>query len=137
MAKRTIFITVQDMRRLSRMLIEAAMGSAEDEHLRQLEQELDRSKLVRPEEVPPDVVTMNSRLRIRDLDSGEERVFTLVFPDEQARDPDSVSILSALGTAVLGFRVGGTVRLRATGRTLNLRVEELLYQPEAAGDMHL
>ena len=137
MATRTIFITVQDMNRLSRLLTEAAGSAADDEYLRQLERELDRSQLVRSENVPPDVVTMNSRVRIRDLDSGEEKVFALVFPSDRADHPDNVSVVSPLGTAVLGFRVGDIIRWKASGRVLNLKVEELLYQPEAAGDLHL
>jgi len=137
MATRTIFITVNDMNRLSRLLTEAATSDADDEHLRHLERELDRSELVRSEDVPPDVVTMNSRVRIRDLDSAEEKVFTLVFPGGRADAADGVSVLSPLGTAVLGFRVGNIIRWNVSGRVLNLKVEELLYQPEAAGDLHL
>ncbi len=137
MAARNIYITVQDMNRLSRMLTEAVAATENDEHLLQLERELDRAQLVRSKEVPPDVVTMNSRIRVRNLDSGEEMVFTLVFPDATDGGPDRVSVLSPIGTAVLGFRVGDSIRWKAEDKVINLKVEELLYQPEAAGDYHL
>lgn len=137
MAVRNIYITVQDMNRLGRMLTKAVAAAENDEHLHQLEQELDRAKIVRSQEVPADVVTMNSKIRVRDVDTGEEKVFTLVFPDGPEGGPDQVSVLSPLGTAVLGFRVGDTLRWKADDKVINLKVEELLYQPEAAGDYHL
>ncbi len=137
MAARGIYITVQDMNRLSRMLTEAVAATENDEHLLQLERELDRAKLVRSKEVPADVVTMNSKIRVRDMDTDEEKVFTLVFPDAPGGGPDQVSVLSPIGTAVLGFRVGDTIRWKAENKVMNLKVEELLYQPEAAGDYHL
>lgn len=137
MAARSIYITVQDMNRLGRMLTKAVAAAENDEHLLQLEEELDRAKLVRSQEVPPDVVTMNSKIRVRDVDTGEEKVFTLVFPDAQEGGPDKVSVLSPLGTSVLGFRVGDTTRWKADDKVVNLKVAELLYQPEAAGDYHL
>ena len=88
-------------------------------------------------DIPPDVVTMNSRLRLLDLDSGKEMLFTLVFPSDADSDQGRISILAPLGTAVLGFRRGDTFEWRMPGRVRRLRVEEVLYQPEAAGDYHL
>ena len=76
---------------------------------------------------------MNSKLRLTDLDSGTQRVVTLVYPQD-ANQGDSVSILSPLGTALLGYRVGNEIRWNTPSGSLHLRIDELLYQPEAAGD---
>lgn len=133
MAERHIYVTVSDMDRLGRMLL-AAIGDAPDlEPLRALDRELDRAEAVRPEEVPPDVVTMNSKLRMTDLSTGVQRVVTLVYPDH-ADAEDRVSILSPLGTALLGYRVGDEIHWEMPGAAIHVRVDELLYQPEAAGD---
>jgi regulator of nucleoside diphosphate kinase len=132
-ADRNIFITVQDMNRLGRLLMSAITQGEADEHLRMLEEELDQANLVRAEEVPPDVITMNSKVRIRDLNTGEEKVYELVFPDDLSSRPEGLSVLSPLGTVVLGYRVGDTIERETPGGPLNLKVEELLYQPESAG----
>ena len=77
---------------------------------------------------------MHSRLRLRDLDSGKDMVFTLVFPSDADADQGKISVLAPLGTAVLGFRRGDTFEWHVPGRVRRLQVAEVLYQPEAAGD---
>jgi len=133
MAERRIYMTVSDMDRLGRMVLDAISDMPDLEPLRALEQELDRAEGVRPVDIPPDVITMNSKLRLTDLDSGTQRVVTLVYPQD-ANQGDSVSILSPLGTALLGYRVGNEIRWNTPSGSLHLRIDELLYQPEAAGD---
>lgn len=133
MNERQIYVTVSDMDRLGRLVLAAISDAPDLEPLRALDRELDRAQAVRPEEIPPDVITMNSKLRMTDLTSGTQRIVTLVYPD-QANDDDRVSILSPLGTALLGYRVGDEIRWETPTGDLHLRIEELLYQPEAARD---
>jgi regulator of nucleoside diphosphate kinase len=77
---------------------------------------------------------MHFRLRRRDLDSGKD-IFALVFPSDADVDQGKISILALLGTAVLGFRRGDTLGWHVPGRVRRLQVEEVLYQPEAAGNV--
>ncbi|MBW7935425.1 MAG: nucleoside diphosphate kinase regulator, partial [Gemmatimonadaceae bacterium] len=128
MNERQIYVTVSDMDRLGRLVLAAISNAPDLEPLRALDRELDRAQAVRPEEVPPDVITMNSKLRMTDLQSGTQRIVTLVYPD-QANDADRVSILSPLGTALLGYRVGDEIRWETPTGDLHLRIDELLYQP--------
>jgi regulator of nucleoside diphosphate kinase len=107
------------------------------EHHERLHEELDRAHVVPATDIPPEVVTMHSRLRLRDLDTGNDLVFTLVFSSDADVDQGKISILAPLGTAVLGYRRGDTFEWHVPGRVRRLRVEEVLYQPEAAGDYHL
>lgn len=138
MESRDVWVTDTDLERLRRLLDGARAWSPRDrEHLERLHEELDRAHVVPAADIPPDVVTMNSRLRLRDLDSGREMVFTLVFPSDADSDQGRISILAPLGTAALGFRRGDTFEWRMPGRVRRFRVEEVLYQPEAAGDYHL
>ena len=96
-----------------------------------LEQELDRAEVVEPEAIPRDVVTMNSEVRLKDLDSGESRVYRLIFPT-QTRTENSVSVLAPIGTAMLGYRVGDVIEWRVPKGIRRLEVLEVIYQPEAA-----
>jgi regulator of nucleoside diphosphate kinase len=102
------------------------------EHLQQLDDELDRAHVVPASEIPADVVTMNSKLALRDLDTGEEMVFRVVFPSEANPDQHRMSVLAPLGTAVLGYRAGDSIEWIVPGRTRRVRIESVLYQPEAA-----
>lgn len=85
----------------------------------------------------PDVITMNSKARLRDLDTGEEMIFTLVFPGNANIENDKISVVAPIGTAMLGQRVGDEFEWEVPAGSVRLRVEEMLYQPEAAGDFHL
>ena len=134
MDTRVIYITEADMQRL-RPLIEGMKNSRDD--LRALETELKQARVVTPEDVPPDVITMNSKARLRDLDTGEEMVFTVVFPGNASIEHDRISVVAPIGTAMLGHRVGDEFEWQVPAGLVRLRVEEVLYQPEAAGHYHL
>lgn len=137
MEARDIWVTDFDQERLQKLLEGTRRWQARDrEHLEVLDEELARAHVVPARDIPADVVTMNSRLRLRDLDTGNEMVFTLVFPSDASAEQDKMSVLAPLGTAVLGFRRGDTFEWRVPGRIRRLQVEDVLYQPEAAGDYH-
>lgn len=131
---RSIYITEADKRRLQ-PLLEGMKNSRDD--LRGLQTELEKARVVQPKEVPPDVITMNSKARLRDLDTGEEMIFTLVFPGNADIQHDKISVVAPIGTAMLGQRVGDEFSWEVPAGSVRLRVEEVLYQPEAAGDFHL
>lgn len=131
---RVIYITEADMRRL-RPLIEAMKNSRDD--LRGLQAELQNACVVAPSDVPSDVITMNSKARLRDLDTGDEMIFTLVFPGNADIEHEKISVVAPIGTAMLGHRVGDEFSWEVPAGSVRLRVEEVLYQPEAAGHYHL
>jgi regulator of nucleoside diphosphate kinase len=138
MTDRTIHITQFDNQRLRDLLAEARYtGYRGSEYLKGLQQELDRAKVVDPKTVPPDLVTMNSRVRLEDLETGEEMVYTLVFPENANLADNKISILAPIGTAMLGYRVGDVFEWKVPGGISRLKIKELLYQPESAGDYHL
>jgi len=138
MTDRTIHITEIDNKRLRDLLAEARYtGYSGKEYLSDLEKELNRAQVMDPKTVPPDLVTMNSRVRLEDLDTGEEMVYTLVFPENADLAENKISILAPIGTAMLGYRVGDTFEWKVPGGISRIKIKELLYQPEAAGDYHL
>jgi regulator of nucleoside diphosphate kinase len=134
MTERTIYITEADMTRL-RALLERNRESRDD--LKMLQRELERARVVPPREVPPDVITMNSRARLRDVVDNEEMTYTLVFPEMADVDAGKISVLAPIGTAMLGERVGSEIEWQVPAGPVRIRVEEILYQPEAAGHYHL
>jgi regulator of nucleoside diphosphate kinase len=99
-----------------------------------LEVELRRGVVVAPSSIPGNVVTMNTRVRIRDLRSSKPETYTLVFPQHADINEDRMSVLSPLGMALLGAKVGDEVEVEAPAGVRRIRVERILYQPEAAGD---
>jgi regulator of nucleoside diphosphate kinase len=138
MEERTIYITEFDMKRLRELIVEAKrLDRRGNEYLESLEGELSRGILVAPTDVPPDVVTMNSRVNLVDLDTGEEMVCTLVFPNEADVAQSKISVLAPIGTAMLGYRVGDTFEWKVPDGIRRLQIKGVLYQPEAAGDYHL
>lgn len=135
-----IYITQQDRQRIleSIQLLQELPDNRESAHIRQLEKEIGRAEvIVRTEDVPADVITMRSRVRLRDMASDREQELTLVYPSETDPEQGSISVLAALGTAMLGYRVGDTFEVDLPKGRKSFRVEALLYQPESAGDYHL
>ncbi|MGE0127047.1 MAG: nucleoside diphosphate kinase regulator [Blastocatellales bacterium] len=138
MRERTIYVTDFDEKRLERLLAGTRLWNRRDrKYLDKLEEELERASVVPSKEIPDDVLTMNSQARIKDLDSDKEMVFTLVFPADADYEGGKVSILAPIGTALLGYRAGDTIEWQVPGGVRRLKIEQILYQPEAAGDYHL
>ena len=135
---RIIYITNTDQIRLKKLIDkEKEFNIGNKEYLINLEQELDRANIVTSQEVPPDVITMNSEVLLKDLDTEEEMVYTLVYPEEADLLNDKISILAPVGTAILGYRIGDVLEWKVPDGVVKLRVEKLLYQPEASGDFDL
>jgi regulator of nucleoside diphosphate kinase len=138
MEPRDIYITQYDLSRLKELLqVSLSFAERGRELLESLEQELDRAHIVEPTAIPHDVVTMNSRVRLTDLGTNEDTVYTLVFPSEANVGQQKISVLAPIGTAILGYRVGDTVEWRVPAGVKQLRIEEILFQPEAEGQYHL
>ncbi len=138
MNERTIYITESDYERLEELLegMEKT-GPRDRDDLAVLEDELDKCQIVEPREMPPDIVTLNSRVRFRDLDADREMIATLVLPGSANLSEGRLSVTSPIGTAILGYAVGDVIEWKVRAGAKTIRIEEVIYQPEAAGDYHL
>lgn len=135
MEKRKIYITEFDMERLKKRLLESdTVPERDKENLAELEQELMRAEIVAPRDIPGDVITMNSSVRLKDLDAKKELTYTLVFPSDADAGQNKISVLAPIGTAMIGYRVGDIITWEVPAGERRLKVEKILYQPEAAGD---
>lgn len=122
-------LTHLDVQRLSSLLT-TRVGLAYREEARRLRLALSRAKVIASQTAPPDLVTMNSTVVYADGDARPREV-TVVYP-WRASERGAVSVLSSIGMRLLGRRVGP-----ASSDAGGLRLLELRYQPEAAGDWHL
>jgi regulator of nucleoside diphosphate kinase len=130
-----ITLSEQDAERLERLL-ESLPDSAFPGKA-QLEAELSRADILDPHQMPPNVVTMNSRVRFKVQSSAEEFTLTLVYPKDVDGSGGTISILAPVGSALLGLAEGDEIEWpKPGGGTLRVRIEEILYQPERSGDYH-
>lgn len=99
---------------------------------------LEQADLVPSREVPADIVTMYSRVTVEDTRDGQRRTLTLCYPEDADAAGGFVSVLSPIGAALLGRRVGELATPASpTGDAAPLRLVEILFQPEASGDFTL
>lgn len=132
MRQRPIVVTESDERRLRGLLVAQSDASLRDQvHLQELSSELERARILQSDEVPADVITMHSRVRILDLAHCKRSDVTLVFPREADITTERISVLAPLGTALLGFREGDDVEWVMPGGTRRLRIEHVLQPPQA------
>ncbi len=125
-----IYVTEIDKARL-----QSLMAFEEETPRADLEHEIERAIVVAPQRVARDVVTMNSRVVLH-LDDEQEDV-TLVYPQDADNRARKLSILSDIGTAILGYQEGDAIDWMVTDRTRRIRIERVIYQPESSGDLHL
>lgn len=138
MARKLIYVTHNDMKKLRRLLVMARTLHLEDEkYLSDLESELARARVVESQGIPADVITMNSQVRLLNTRTQEELVCWLVYPDYANDEHGKISILSPTGTALIGYKVGDLIKQSVAVGVPTLKVEEILYQPEADGKYHL
>ena len=131
-------ITRTDHQRLEQLLASAFAQAIECRaHLDALRSEMRHAEIIASEDIPDDVITMNSTVRFYDIDYDVTDTYTLVFPQEADILENKVSVLAPLGTAILGYRVGDVVKWQNSSGARKLRLMELVYQPEREGAMHL
>jgi len=134
MEDRKIFITVRDAEKL-REIIRDKKNPEEHEriYLKLLTEELLRAKIVDSRKIPRDVVTMDSLVKFRDMETHEIFSYSIVYPEKADFENGKISVLAPIGMALLGYRVGDLVKWPVPAGMRRLKVEEVLYQPEAAG----
>lgn len=138
MSEKTIHITELDRQRLIDLIMDAqSKGYHGSIYREKLRGELDRAEIVLPQEIPADVITMNSKVALMDLDTQEEEIYTLVYPENADMAEGKVSVLAPIGTAMLGYRVNDVFEWEVPAGRRRLKVDKILYQPEAAGDYEL
>jgi regulator of nucleoside diphosphate kinase len=134
-----IRLTDLDAARLERSLIEQLRQSPEPaQGTAELEALLDAAAVVPSATIDPNIVTMNSTVVLEEQPAGRRMAVTLVYPKDSDPERSRVSVLSPVGRALIGARVGDTIKIVVPGNEpRELRVAELQYQPEANGRFDL
>ena len=133
--KPPITLSSQDLDRIEALL--AALPSSALAGKAELQAELDRAEVLAPEEMPATVVTMNSTVKFSIKETGKEFCLTLVYPRDMDGSADRISIFAPVGSALLGLSVGDELAWPGPGgKPMTVRVTEVVYQPERAGELH-
>lgn len=136
--ERKIFMTTTDAKRLRNLIRDMKEPNDHERiYLRLLTEELLRAEVVEPQKIPRDVVTMNSMVKFRDMETREVYMYSIVYPENADFENGKISVLAPIGMALLGYRVGDLVEWPVPAGMRRLKVEEVLYQPEAAGQFEL
>ena len=99
----------------------------------ELRREIQSARVVEPRHIAHDVVTMDSTVQFLDLGTRQREVYTVVYPSEADLNDGKLSVLTPLGTALLGSRAGDVVSVPSLEGLRSLRIESVLDQPEAHG----
>ena len=130
--KSQIHITKPDYLKLIAIVEDFGPANKELSHwLAVLEHERHRANVVDSHQIPQGVVTLHSRVRLRDLDSEELLTCSLVLPSEAGRTESGLSVLAPVGIAMLGYGEGDSFECATPGGTRRFLIESVLFQPEA------
>ena len=133
--KPQIILSSLDLDRIEALL--AAIPASVFPGKADLQSELDRADVVAPEEIPPNVVTMNSTVQFTIAETGKDFCLTLVYPRDMDGSADRVSISAPAGSVKLGLSVGAELAWPGPGgKSMTVKVKSIIYQPESAGELH-
>lgn len=129
-------ITLNDYRRLMDTM-NAPTSSVVPAIAARLTHELSGAKIMAPEDIHHAVVTMNSRVRLRDRVNGTELELTLTYPGQVDIRENRISVFSPTGLALLGRKAGAIIAWNTPAGLRQFEIMKVLFQPEAVGDYSL
>ena len=136
---RGIFITATDLERLKKLIENEKVlrKKEESKEIRDLEKELNRAVIVKSENIPHDIITMNSKFILVDLNSNEEIEYSLVYPENADFFDNKISIIAPIGTAMLGYKEGDEIDWHIPDGVARFKIKKIIYQPESEGAFEL
>jgi len=99
--------------------------------------ELNSAKIVEPQEIPENVVTMNSIVKISFLNSDKRIEFQIVYPKQANLKENKISIFSPIAAALIGYKVSDEIEWIVPAGITKIKIDKIIYQPEASGDYTL
>lgn len=127
-----------DYARIKKCISDARhFNSLSPANAQKLMSELDAAKIVEPEAVPANVVTMNSIVKLSFLHNNKQNQFQIVYPEQANFSENKISIFSPIATALIGYKVNDEIEWIVPAGLTKIRIDEIIYQPEAAGDFNL
>jgi regulator of nucleoside diphosphate kinase len=130
-----LYVTETDLKRIRNLLGSLKSFSKRDiENVRELDAALSQAEIVNSHDIPKDIVTMNSTVTIQDLMTNERTIYTLVYPEKADYKQGRISIIAPIGSALLGCKIGDITEWKIPKGVKRIKIEEIHYQPETAGD---
>lgn len=134
MTKRPIYISSLDSERIRKKIMDVkARSGFLSKDLKILLEELNRATVLKPEEMPADVLTMNSVVKLKYITSGEILEVKIVYPEDADVKNGRISIFAPIATALLGYRKGEIINWPVHNTVLKVMIEDIIYQPESEG----
>lgn len=134
--QKTITVTQNDYERLM-ALVEVSYLKSKASIAGRLYESLTTARLFPPDQIPSGIVTMNSRVFLKEVGTGRETEITLTYPQEAEPRERKVSVISEIGLALFGKREREIVSWKTPVGTGSFEIQAVTYQPEAAGHYHL
>lgn len=131
----TIKITELDYIRLSKLVgVSRNEKNIEIKNLDALAREIGRAEKVDSKKISPEFVTMNSVVQVMNESTKKPTTIKIVYPNEVDFKKGFVSVLSPLGSALLGYKIGDSVQFEAPKGLVTFQIQKIDYQPEANGE---
>lgn len=135
--KNKICLTNFDYDRLKLLISNHTKRNKVETNVKDLLGEIERAQKVDSHTIPPNYVTMNSVIELKNLEELEFQEFRLVFPEDANTQENKISVLAPIGTAILGYKIGDVIQWKFPGGQNQFQITNIKYQPEANGDYHL
>jgi len=134
--EKKIVITVNDYLRLTG-LMNGSLKARMPEMIAGLYKELARSKMLPQESISGNIITMNSRVLLKEVSMGREVELTITYPQDANNRERRISVFSSIGIALIGRKVGDVVSWKVPSGNGQFEILRVTYQPEAVGDYSL
>ena len=132
-----MLITTNDYQRLTGLMGFSSLNEKMPEIVNQLNIKFKTAKMTSQDKVSDDVITMNSRVLLKEVSKGRQAEVTITYPQDADGREGKISVFSPIGSALLGRRVGDRVSWKVPNGVGNFEVIKIIYQPEAVGHYHL
>ena len=131
-----MLVTVNDYVRLIDQMEFTSLKMKMPRIVQQLYDALMSAKMLPPQNISKNVITMNSKVLLRDISSGREAELTITYPKDADNRERKVSVFSKIGIALLGQQTGNTVSWKVPDGVGKFEISRVTFQPEAAGDYY-
>ena len=133
-----IIINRLDYERIKKSMNDAKrINSISSTNYEKLLAELNTAKILEPSDVPSDVVTMNSIVKLSFLNNNKQVEFEIVYPENSNLKDHKISIFSPIATALIGYKVGDEIEWIEPAGLTKIRIDEIVYQPESSGNYNI
>ncbi len=131
---KNLIVSSLDSERLRERILDARAKTGLTKELQALLNDLNSAKVMEPHKIPSDVLTMNSEVKLSYLNNGKSMQIKIVYPEEADVKKQKVSIFAPLAVALLGSKKGDIVSWSVNNVAVRVKIDDIVYQPEAVGD---